>query len=57
MDPGATKAFLTTTSEFAPGVYKEFEEYIPNRLVLRPRGELLPWLKDLAAKGSIDLRG
>jgi len=43
----ASKAVLTTTSTFAPGVYEEFEKAIPYRLELKDRPELLKWLESL----------
>jgi len=48
-----SKVFITTTSEFAPGVAKddEIQRFIPGQLELRPRGVLLPWIEELAAKG------
>ena len=48
-----SKVLLTTTSEFAPGVTKDddIQRLIPGKLDLRPRGILLPWIEELAAKG------
>ena len=34
-DPSATKAIVTTTSNFAPGVFREFCDSIPYRMELR----------------------
>jgi hypothetical protein len=48
-----SKVLITTTSEFAPGVAKndDIQRLIPGKLELRPRGVLLPWIEELAAKG------
>ena len=47
-DAAASKAYVTTTSEFAPGVAKEFESEIPTRLDLRDGAALIDWFKRLA---------
>jgi restriction system protein len=46
---GASKGFLTTTSDFAPGLRKnpEWREYIPSRMELVNGSELLARLKEL----------
>ena len=44
-DTNATNAVVTTTSEFAPGVYKEWANNIGHELTLRNGTELLDWLK------------
>jgi len=43
-DLGASKGIVTTTSRFAPGVYKEFERQIPGRITLRDGEQLRDWL-------------
>jgi len=50
MQPNVTKAFVTTTSTFAPGIYDEFEDLIPNRLVLRNGEEVNQWLTEIQNK-------
>ena len=47
---GASKAFLTTTSKFAPGVFNEMREIIPSRMELIDGDMLLDRLKLLAKK-------
>ena len=44
MQQNVTKAFVTTTSTFAPGIYDEFKGLIPNRLVLRNGEQVNQWL-------------
>ncbi len=51
-DPRASKAYITTTSEFAPGVAKEFSDAIPTRLDLRNGTALIDWFKHLARESS-----
>lgn len=43
-DRRASKAFVTTTSDFAPGVRQEFADSIPTRLDLRNGIQLQRWL-------------
>ena len=43
-DPAASKGVVTTTSTFAPGVYKEFAAETPTRLELRAGADLLEFL-------------
>jgi restriction system protein len=47
-----SKAILTTTSDFAPGVYKEdsIMSRVPSRLDLRPKEKLLEWLAQIDRK-------
>lgn len=45
-----SKVVITTTSDFAPGVYKEFSPYMPTRLELRHGQGLLDWLKAVAQR-------
>lgn len=49
-DPKASKAYITTTSRFAPRVYDEFRDVMPTRLELRDGDNLRGWLARLAAK-------
>jgi hypothetical protein len=49
-DPKASKAVITTTSRFAPGVYEEFASVMPTRLDLRDGVQIREWLTNLAAK-------
>jgi restriction system protein len=44
-----SKGVITTTSDFAPGVRKEFADLIPNRLELRNGQDLLAWLQKLSS--------
>jgi len=43
-----SKVIVTTTSNFAPGVYKEFAEFKP-RVELRHGQNLIDWLKHVEA--------
>ena len=43
-DTKASKAIVTTTSTFAPGVYTEFASTMPTRLELRNGAQLRAWL-------------
>jgi restriction system protein len=43
-DSRASKAVISTTSDFAPGVYQEFEDVMPTRLQLRNGRQLQEWL-------------
>lgn len=45
MAQDASKVIITTTSEFAPGVYDEFARFMPTRLQLRHGQDLIAWLK------------
>jgi restriction system protein len=47
-----SKGIITTTSSFAPGVMSDesLKKLMPNRLELKPRDVLLPWLAGIAAK-------
>lgn len=47
MTQDASKVVITTTSEFAPGVYKEFDRFMPTRLELRHGQNLIDWLKNI----------
>ena len=48
----STKGIITTTSTFAPGVEKEFENFIPTRIELKDRPKLLEWLRALSRQDS-----
>lgn len=43
----ASKGFVTTTSDFAPGVFDEFKHLMPQRIELRNGNALLQWLQEL----------
>lgn len=49
-DRNVSKGYITTTSDFAPGVWKDenLKLYIPHRLELKPFDALLAWLKELS---------
>jgi restriction system protein len=51
-DLNVSKGIITTTSDFAPGVYTDenVKRYIPYRLDLRPKENLLEWLADVAKR-------
>jgi restriction system protein len=53
-EPNVSKGFVTTTSDFAPGIYldSKLTQFIPYRLELRARPQLLEWLNRLAAGGN-----
>ena len=46
-----SKGIITTTSDFAPGVYTdtEVQRFMPYRLDLRPKRRLLEWLTEVAS--------
>lgn len=52
-EPNVSKAILTTTTDFAPGVYRDIrlQQYMPYRLELRPRPLLLSWIRQLGDRG------
>ena len=50
LDQKASKAVLTTTTTFAPGVYTEFAPVMPTRLELRDGKALREWLGRLARR-------
>ena len=47
-DQELSKAVITTTSTFAPGIQREFKAFIPTRLQLKDGPELVRWLKEIA---------
>ncbi len=49
-DKNASRGVVTTTSEFAPGVWEEFKDYIPGRLELRDSHGLCEWLRQLRGR-------
>lgn len=46
-EKGASKAIITTTGRFAPGIFDELSDFMPGRLELRDRDGLLNWLRTL----------
>jgi restriction system protein len=52
-DLNTSKGIVTTTSEFAPGVYEDpfIKPFMPNRLDLRSGTQLLDWLKKARDRG------
>ena len=52
MHPRASKAIITTTSDFAPGVYvdPEIRRLMPTRLDLRPGPRLIEWMDQIRIK-------
>lgn len=46
-DQNVSKAILTTTSTFAPGIAEEWKKFIPHRLQLVSGEELTKWLRSL----------
>ena len=53
-EPNVSKGLVTTTSGFAPGIFKDsrLTQYMPTRLELRARPELLDWLARVGGKAS-----
>lgn len=51
-EPNVSKAIITTTTDFAPGVYRDvrLQQYVPYRLDLRPRPSLLSWIGKLCKR-------
>ncbi len=47
-DPKASKAYVTTTADFAPGVRNAFADTIPTRLDLRNGEMIQEWVQELA---------
>lgn len=47
-----SKGVITTTSDFAPRITEDeyIKPFLQHRIELRPRGVLLPWLKELQDK-------
>ena len=55
MEQDVSKGVITTTSDFAPKVRDDalIKKFMPYRLELRPRQELLPWLQDIVKNVKI----
>jgi restriction system protein len=53
-DAGASKAVVSTTSDFAPRLQEDrlLAPLFPHRIELRPKGILLPWLYSLRPKAA-----
>lgn len=49
-DQSASKAILTTTSDFAPGARDDYADLSPTRLELRNGFDLIQWVKSVAGK-------
>jgi len=51
IDGNVSKGIITTTTDFAPGIYKDegLLALMPHRLDLRPRAKLIEWLTQTAA--------
>jgi restriction system protein len=47
LHPNVSKALVTTTSRFAPGVFNEFKSVMPTRLELKEGAQLLEWLQQI----------
>ncbi len=47
-DRNVSKGIVTTTGEFAPGVYDEFKDFMPHRLELRNGTQLKEWLMEIS---------
>jgi len=52
VEPNVSKAILTTTSDFAPGILQDenIKRLMPYRLELKPKHVLLDWLTSLALR-------
>lgn len=51
-DQNVSKGVVTTTSSFAPGIAKEFDNLMPYRLELRDGAALEAWLQGIAGAGK-----
>jgi restriction system protein len=52
-DQNVSKALVTTTSQFAPGVFEELRDFMPYRLELKGGAQLLEWLQQIRkSRGS-----
>jgi restriction system protein len=53
-DHNVSKGIVTTTSEFAPGIYDDpfIKPFMPNRLDLRDGRQLLEWLRKARDRGG-----
>lgn len=52
-DRDVSKGVVTTTSDFAPGIFKEFKEFLPSRLELKNGPALIEWLKELHSTRTV----
>ncbi len=50
LNSDSKKAYVSTTSLFAPSAHKEWKDYIPNQLELREGPDLIKWLESLRTK-------
>ncbi len=50
LHPNVSKAIVTTTSQFAPGMFDEFKPVMPHRLELKDRAPLLEWLQQIRSQ-------
>jgi restriction system protein len=50
-DQDVSKGIVTTTSDFAPGIFKEYKAFLPSRLELKNGAALIEWLKELNSAG------
>jgi restriction system protein len=46
-DQNVSKAIVTTTSRFAPGVFDEWKSFTPTRLELKEGAQLIEWLQQI----------
>jgi restriction system protein len=46
-DQNVSKGIVTTTADFAPGVFEEFKQFIPSRLELKGGKQLHDWLRGI----------
>jgi hypothetical protein len=55
LDPSVSKGYVTTTSDFEPGVHNDpwLSQHYPARLELRNRAQLLAWLSDIRLQSSV----
>ncbi len=51
-DTNTSKGIVTTTSEFAPGIARRFENLIPYRLELRDGPALREWLRQVTGQAN-----
>ena len=51
-DRSASIGVVTTTSEFAPGVWDDFKDYMPSRLELRDGPALCEWLRQITDRAK-----
>lgn len=56
LDPSATKALITTTSSFAPGVADEFQKVIPHQLETKNGEQLLEWIRKILATRAVRIQ-